>query len=80
VDEPRQTPSVRSFVAVALPSFVVSLGVTVACYIAAGSGFGLYLGGLALGMVLAPPLVLAYQQRIEQLIAAASIVDGVGVV
>jgi hypothetical protein len=41
---------------------------------------GLYLGGIALGTVLASPLVLAYRQRIEQLIAVASIVDGVGVV
>ena len=76
MDEPRQPPSVRSFLAVALPPFVLSLVVTVACYIAAGSGLGLYLGGIALGMVLAPPLVLAYRQRIEQLIVVASIVTG----
>jgi hypothetical protein len=80
VDEPRQPPSVRSFLTIALPPFVVSLVVTIACYIAAGLGLGLYLGGIALGMALAPPLALAYRQRIEQLIAVASIVDGVGAV
>jgi hypothetical protein len=80
VDEPRQPPSFRSFLAIALPPFVLSLVVTIACYIAAGSGLGLYLGGLSLGIVLAPPLVLAYRKRIEQLIAIASIVDGVGFV
>ena len=80
MDEPRQPPSFRSFLAIALPPFVLSLVVTIACYIAAGSGLGLYLGGLSLGIVLAPPLVLAYHKRIEQLIAIASIVDGVGFV
>ena len=80
MDEPRQPPSVRSFLTIALPPFVLSLVVAMSCYIAAGSGLGLFLGGIALGMVLAPPLVLAYRQRIEQLIVVASIVDGVGVV
>jgi hypothetical protein len=80
VDEPRQLPSFRSFLTIALPPFVLSLVVTIACYIAAGSGLGLYLGGLSLGIALAPPLVLAYRKRIEQLIAIASIVDGVGFV
>jgi hypothetical protein len=80
VDDPQTPHTFRNFLAIALPPFVLSLVVTIACYIAAGLGLGLYLGGIALGMVLASPLVLAHRQRIEQLIAIASVVDGVGVV
>lgn len=79
IDEPAR-PSLHRFLAVAVPPLVLSLVLTVGCYLAAGPGLGLYLGGLALAMVLAPPLVMAYRSRIEQIIAAASLVDGVGIV
>jgi hypothetical protein len=79
IDEPAR-PSLQRFLAIAGPPFVLSLVLTFGCYLAAGPSFGLYLGGLTLAMVLAPPLVMAYRPRIEQLIAAASLVDGVGVV
>ena len=53
---------------------------TTSCYLAAGPTLPLYLGGLALPLVLTPPLVLAHRQRADRLLAAASVVDGVGVV
>lgn len=53
---------------------------TAGCYIIAGDGLGLYLGGIALAMLLAPPLILAQRDHLERILAAASVVDGVGVV
>jgi hypothetical protein len=70
---------VRGFLTVVLPPFVLLAALTTACYVAAGSTLPLYLGGLALALALTPPLVLAHRERIDQLLAAASIVDGVGV-
>ncbi len=65
---------------VAFPPLLLSSVTTLACYLVGGSGLLLYLGGIALAMTLAPPLVLAHGNRIKQFLAAASIVDGVGIV
>ena len=46
IDE-RAQPTLHRFLRLALPSFVLSLALTAACYFAAGPGLGLYLGGLA---------------------------------
>jgi hypothetical protein len=80
VDEPRRARSLRSFLAIAIPPFLIALVPASAIYLGAGPNLGRYLGGLVIAMLLAPPLALAHRMRIEQLIAAASIVDGVGVV
>jgi len=72
--------TIRQFIAVALPPFVIACALTTACYLAAGTGLMLYLGGLALAMVLTPPLTLMRESRLEQILAAGSIADGVGVV
>ncbi len=70
----------RQVLAVAVPPFALLCITTACCYVAAGPTLAMYLGGLALAMVLSPPLVLAYRARMNQLLAAASIIDGVGVV
>jgi hypothetical protein len=80
VDEPRRAASFRSFFEIAIPPFLIGLFPASAIYLGAGPNLDLYLGGLTIAMVLAPPLALAHRKRLEQLIAAASIVDGVGVV
>lgn len=72
--------SLRDFLAVALPPLLLLCAMTIGCYFAAGDGLGLYLGGIALAMVLTPPLVLAQRERMDRLVAAASVIDGVGVV
>ncbi|MGB7159379.1 MAG: hypothetical protein WBD40_15030 [Tepidisphaeraceae bacterium] len=73
-------PTWRRFAIVALPPFILAVAATLACYLAAGTGLMLYLGGIALAMLLTPPLVLAYRDSLERLLVAASIVDGVGLV
>lgn len=70
----------RQVLAVAVPPFVLLFIATACCYIVAGPTLALYLGGLALAMVCTPPLVLAHRPRMNQLLAAASIIDGVGIV
>jgi hypothetical protein len=72
--------TLRDFFAVALPPFLLLALSTSGCYLAAGDGLGLYLGGIALGMLLTPPLALAYDTRLNRILAAASIADGVGVI
>ena len=69
-----------SFAAIAIPPFVLLATLTACCYLVAGATLPLYLGGVALALVLTAPLVLAHGQRVDRLLAAASIVDGVGVV
>ncbi len=72
--------AIRDFLTVALPPLFLLCALTTCCYLAAGDGLGLYLGGISLAMILTPPLVLAQHARIDRLLTAASVVDGVGVV
>jgi hypothetical protein len=53
---------------------------TIYCYLAAGPTLGLYLGGLALAMLVTPQFAIAHRAPIERVLAVASVVDGVGVV
>ena len=69
-----------SFATIAVPPFALLAALTTCCYLAAGATLPLYVGGVALALVLTPPLVLAHEQRVDRLLAAASIADGVGVV
>jgi hypothetical protein len=75
-----ERPTWRGFLTVAMPPFLLAIAATLGCYFAAGPNLLLHLGGIALAMLLAPPLVLAHRNRVEQFLVAASIVDGVGVV
>ncbi|MDQ3440509.1 MAG: hypothetical protein M3478_09190 [Planctomycetota bacterium] len=69
-----------AFLVVALPPFILLAALTGCCYLAAGPSLGLYLGGLALGMTLTPPFVVAHVARVERVLAVGSLIDGVGVV
>ncbi len=70
----------RHVLLVAAPPFALLCIGTACCYFAAGPTLALYLGGLALAMVFTAPLVLAHRPLRNQLLAAASIIDGVGIV
>ena len=70
----------RRFLVIVVPPLLLAVALTACCYAFAGATLPLYLCGLALGMVLAPPLVLAHDERTNRLLAAASAADGVGLV
>src|SRR5205814_9208265 len=69
----------RVFVVVAFP-FVLAAASAVAWVFAANTSLGLYLGGLALVSVLAPPLVAAADDRLRAALALAAVVAGIGAV
>src|SRR5687768_12572632 len=70
----------NTFLAVALPPFLLLTLLTTCCYLAAGPTLGLYLGGVALAMTLTPQFVAAHRPPIERVLAIASLIDGVGIV
>jgi hypothetical protein len=72
--------SLRRLLGIVLPPFILAFIVTLCCCIASGTGLMLFLGAVALAMVLTPPLVLGHRRSIDRLLVAASIVDGVAVV
>ena len=77
---PSSSSTVRRFLAVALPPFLLLAVLTACCYLAAGPTLGLHIGGLALAMTLTPQFVAAHRAPIERVLAIASLIDGVGIV
>ena len=76
-DTPR---SLRSLLAVALIPLLLSLAFTAACYLAAGPSLGLFIGGVFVATLLAPPLVLWRDDALDRVMVAMSVVDGVAIV
>jgi hypothetical protein len=70
----------KTFLAVALPPFLLLALLTACCYLAANPTLGLYLGGLALAMTLTPQFVIAHRASIERVLSVGSLIDGVGIV
>jgi hypothetical protein len=68
------------FITIALPPFLLLALLTSCCYVAAGATLGLYLGGLALAMLLTPQFTVAHRAPIDRVLSVASVVDGVGIV
>src|SRR5687768_13569680 len=78
VDDTRR--SFRSLLLVILPALALAVLLTAACYLAAGPSLGLFVGGLFVATLLAPPLVLWRDDGRDRVMIAASIVDGVALV
>jgi len=72
--------SLRSLLAVALAPLFLAFAFTCAVYLATGPSLGLFIGGVFVATLLAPPLVLWRDEMIDGVIVAMSIVDGVAVV
>src|SRR5688572_190916 len=64
---------------IAVP-LLLSIMFTSAVYLATGPSLGLFIGGVFVATLLAPPLVLWRDEMIDGVIVAMSIVDGAAVV
>ena len=70
----------RAFLQTVLPPLLLAALCTAVAYVATGPTAGFFFAGIVLATLLTPPLVVAETLRLRQLLCAASIVDGVGVV
>ena len=70
----------RDVLVVAIPPFVLSVALTIACYVAADASLGLFFGGTLVATLVAPPIVLAHEMLARRAFAYAGVVDGVGLV
>jgi hypothetical protein len=73
-------PSLRSVLLTALTPLLLSLVAGLFCYVAVGATMGLFFGGVVIVALLAPPLALAHRDRMRQVVAVSSVVDGVAIV
>jgi hypothetical protein len=51
----------------------------IACFLAAGTSLGFYLGGVTMLTILLPPLVAMQVDRLRAIVAAGAVFDGVGI-
>jgi hypothetical protein len=72
--------NLRGFIGASAWPFILSVLSAALCYSAADAELNLYIGSILFATILAPPLVLAERAPMRQLVAAGSIVDGVGIV
>jgi hypothetical protein len=72
-------PSLRAVLLTALTPLLLSLVAGTACYVATGPTMGSFFGGVVIVALLTPPLALAPADRTRQVIAVASVIDGVAV-
>jgi hypothetical protein len=78
--DPGRLPlSIRAALLVALAPLLLSFISGVACYIVLGATTGLFFGAVAIVTLITPPLTLAYNDRMRQMIAWSSVVDGTAV-
>ena len=70
----------RRLIRSALPPLLLSVLFTSAAYVATGPTAGLFFAGLVIATLLAPPLLLAEETRLAQLLCVAGMINGIGVV
>jgi hypothetical protein len=76
----RQPHSIPQLLRAASLPFVLGMLIAIACWIACGINLGLFFGGIALTIILLPPLAMRADRPVYALLATVSVVDGVGIV
>jgi hypothetical protein len=70
----------RQVIRTVLPPLLLAALVTAISYAATGPTTGLFFAGVVFATLIAPPLLAAEESLLAQLLCAAAIVDGIGVV